>query len=94
MSLKIWENSRQLSNSSVASNKKSGHPAKQDKDIAKLHKVLEASVELVRDLDGRLSPEAQEKLSLASLALMVPYFELTGKPSPLDLINDGKDVIF
>lgn len=77
-----------------AASKKSGHPAKQDKDIAKLAKVLEASVELVRDLDGRLSPDAQEKLSLASLGLMVAYFELTGKPSPIHLIQTDQDVVF
>lgn len=74
--------------------KRSGHPALRDKDIAKLNKVLEASVELVRDLDGRLSPEAQEKLSLASLALMVPYFELTGKQHPFTLIFNDQDVVF
>lgn len=77
-----------------ATKKISGHPAKQDKDIAKLHKALEASVELVRDLDGRLSADAQEKLSLASLALMVPYFELTGKQHPFTTIFNDQDVVF
>ncbi|QOC56440.1 hypothetical protein SEA_PAELLA_119 [Arthrobacter phage Paella] len=78
----------------MASKKKSGHPAKQDKEVARLSKVLEASVELVRDLDGRLSPDAQEKLSLASLGLMVAYFELTGKPSPIQLILTDQEVVF
>jgi hypothetical protein len=74
--------------------KKSGHPAKQDKDIAKLHKALEASVELVRDLDGRLSPKAQGHLVAASLGLMAAYFELTGKPDPLQLIQTDQEVVF
>jgi hypothetical protein len=78
----------------VASNRKSGHPAKQDKDIARLAKVLEASVELTRDLGGRLSPDAKEKLVAGSLGLMVAYFELTGKPSPIHLIQTDQEVIF
>jgi hypothetical protein len=86
--------SKTLSNLSVATKKQSGHPAKQDKDIARLSKVLEASVELVRDLDGRLSPEAQASLVAGSLGMMVAYFELTGKPSPIQLIHTDQEVIF
>lgn len=78
----------------MSGTKKSGHPAKQDPDIARLHKAVEVSVELVRDLDGRLSPMAQELLSCASLGLINAYFELTGKPSVFNLIQSDKDVVF
>ena len=75
-------------------NKQSGHPAKQDPDIAKLHKSLEASVELVRDLEGRLSPKTKGHLVGASLGLMAAYFELTGKPDPIQLIQTDQEVVF
>lgn len=74
--------------------KATGHPAKQDKDIAKLYKSLEASVELVRDLEGRLSPKTKGHLVGASLGLMAAYFELTGKPDPIQLIQSDQDVVF
>jgi hypothetical protein len=66
----------------------------QDPDVARLRKTVEASVELVRDLDGRLSPRAQELLSCASLAMINALFELTGKPPVFELIQSDKDVVF
>lgn len=78
----------------MKASKSSGHPVKQDKDIAKLYKALEASVELVRDLEGRLSPKAHGHLVGASLGMMAAYFELTGKPDPIQLIQNDDEVIF
>lgn len=65
-----------------------------DPDIAKLRKALEASVDLVRDLNGRLSPETQSYLVASSLGLMETYFELIGKPSAIGIIESGGDVKF
>lgn len=70
--------------------KPSGHPAKQDPDIARLFKTMKTAVELVRDLDGRLSGENHLKLKAAALGLMHTYSELSGLPAPDTLIYKGK----
>jgi hypothetical protein len=66
-----------------------GHPAKQDADVAKLFRTMKANVELIRDLEGRLSPERMLELKAAALGLMWAYSELAGLPTP-DQITGGK----
>lgn len=63
-----------------------GHPAKQDPEVAKLFKTMRASVELVRDLGPRLSAEKELQLKASTLGLMSAYSELTGMPSPFDVM--------
>ena len=63
-----------------------GHPAKQDADIARLHKTRGAAVELVRDLDDRMDPETRELLVAAALGLMEVYARLLGQPSHIERI--------
>lgn len=65
-----------------------GHPAKQDPEIAKLFKTMRANVELVRDLEGRLSDENKTKLQAAALGLMFAYAELTGLPEPDAVVGE------
>ncbi len=43
---------------------------------------MRATVELVRDMDGKLPPEQLLNLKAAALGLMHAYAELTGLPSP------------
>ena len=71
----------------VKKNSGPGNPAKQDPQVRKLFKTMEASVELVRDLKGSLSDEHYEWLRASSLGLMVTYSDITGLPSPMDYIE-------
>jgi hypothetical protein len=47
---------------------------------------MRASVELVRDLDSRLTEEQLDYLKGVSAGLMFTYSELTGMPNPIDII--------
>ena len=67
--------------------KSGGHPAKQDPDVAKTFRTMKATVELVRDLDGRLTDDNHLNLRAAALGLMAAYAELTGLPAPADIIG-------
>ena len=64
-----------------------GHPAKQDAAIAKLFRTMRAAVELVQELDGRLSAEADVNLRASALGMMHVYAELTGLPKPEAIIG-------
>lgn len=64
-----------------------GHPAKQDPGVDRLFRTMRANVELVRELDGRLSPEAHLNLKAAALGMMVAYAELTGLPAPHEILK-------
>lgn len=67
----------------------SGNPAKtqQDPDEVKLYKAMRSTVELVRDLKGRLTPEQILWLEGSSVGLMFAYAELTGLPNPIEVIR-------
>ncbi|MFW0772511.1 hypothetical protein ACLRGI_05015 [Paenarthrobacter nitroguajacolicus] len=71
----------------AAKRKPGGHPAKQDPDVAKAFRTMKANVELVRDLEPRLTPEAHLHLKAAALGLMAVYAELTGMPAPTELLG-------
>jgi len=64
-----------------------GHPAKQDPSVAKLFRTMRAAVELVRDLDGRLSAEADVNLRASALGMMTAYAEIAGLPAPTTIIG-------
>lgn len=70
--------------------KPGGHPAKQDESVAKLFRAMRATVELVRELDGRLSPEGHLNLRAAALGSMWAYSELAGLPAPDEIIGGIK----
>jgi hypothetical protein len=67
--------------------KPGGHPAKQDEATAKLFRTMRNTVELIRDLDGRLTDEAMLKLKAAALGTMHAYSELAGLPAPDEIIG-------
>lgn len=70
--------------------KPSGHPAKQDPQIDKLYRTMRSSVELVRDLEDRLTPTQLLYLKGAAAGMMFNYAALTGLPSPIEVVeNDG-----
>jgi hypothetical protein len=62
------------------------HPARQDPDVDRLFRAMKSTVELVRDLDGRLSPDALLLLKAAALGQMHAYSELTGLPAPAEIL--------
>lgn len=64
-----------------------GHPAKQDAAIAKLFRTMRAAVELVQELDGRLSAEADVNLRASALGMMHVYAEIAGLPKPTEIIK-------
>ena len=70
-----------------AKRKPAGHPAKQDPDVAKTFRTMKAAVELVRDLDSKVTPEAHLHLKAAALGLMHVYAEQTGMPAPTELMK-------
>ena len=74
---------------STRAKKSSGNPAKQqrDPDVEKLFKTMRSTVELVRDLKGRLTPAQIEWLEGTSVGLMFAYAELTGLPNPIEVIR-------
>ena len=65
-----------------------GHPAKQDPDIDRLFRTMRATVELVRDLDGRLSPDAMVHLRASALGMMTAYAEIAGLPAPIQILGE------
>ena len=67
--------------------KPGGHPGKQDPDVAKLFRTMRATVELVQDLKGKLSPDADVNLRAAALGMMHTYAELTGLPAPAEILG-------
>jgi hypothetical protein len=67
--------------------KPGGHPAKQDPDVAKLFRTMRATVELVRDLDAKLSHDTHLHLRAAALGQMQAYAELTGLPKPYQILE-------
>ena len=70
--------------------KPSGHPAKQDPQIDKLYRTMRSTVELVRDLEDRLTPEQLLYLKGSAAGMMFNYAALTGLPSPIEVVlNDG-----
>jgi hypothetical protein len=66
---------------------KGGHPAKQDPDVAKLFRTMRSAVELVRDLDGKVSDDTLWDMKASALGMMVAYSELTGLPSPTEILT-------
>lgn len=68
-----------------------GHPAKQDPDVAALFRLMRSSVELVPRLQPRLTPEADVNLRAAALALMHVWAELSGMPTPEELLNQESE---
>lgn len=70
--------------------KPGGHPAKQDDNTDRLFRTMRNAVELVRDLDNKLSPEAHLKLRASALGLMHCYAELTGLPAPDTILGTDK----
>lgn len=71
----------------TAKRRPGGHPAKQDPDVAKTFRTMKAAVELVRDLEGKVSPEAHLNLRAAALGLMHLYAEQAGLPAPTQLLG-------
>jgi hypothetical protein len=71
----------------TAKRKSGGHPAKQDPDVAKLFRTMRATVELVQDLKGKVSPDADVNLRAAALGMMHTYAELTGLPAPAEILG-------
>lgn len=67
--------------------KPGGHPAKQDPDVAKLFRTMRATVELVKDLKGKVSDEADVNLRAAALGMMHTYAELAGLPAPTEILG-------
>lgn len=55
--------------------------------MAKLFRTMRATVELVKDLNGKVSDEADVNLRAAALGLMHTYAELTGLPAPTEIIG-------
>lgn len=70
--------------------KPGGHPAKQDPDVAKTFRTMKATVELVRDLEGKVSAEGHLNLRAGALALMHTYSELTGLPAPAEILGGNQ----
>ncbi|AYR01595.1 hypothetical protein PP639_gp095 [Arthrobacter phage Seahorse] len=67
--------------------KPSGHPAKQDPDVAKLFRAMRSTVELVRDLEGKLAPDVHLNLRASALGMMHAYAAITGLPAPNELLK-------
>ena len=65
-----------------------GHPAKQDPAVARLFRTMRAAVELVQELDGRLSAEADVNLRASALGMMNVYAELAGLPKPVQILGE------
>ncbi|AYN55862.1 hypothetical protein PP635_gp87 [Arthrobacter phage Auxilium] len=67
--------------------KPGGHPAKQDPDVAKLFRAMRSTVELVRDLEGKLAPEVHLNLRASALGMMHAYAAITGLPAPTEILG-------
>lgn len=77
----------------MATSKSSGHPAKQDPEVGRLFRNMKSSVELVRDLEGRLSDETFLKLKASALGLMFVYAELANLPAPDSVVGEVFDTV-
>lgn len=71
----------------TARTKPRGHPARQDPSADKLFRTMRAAVELVRDLDGRLTDDAMVNLRASALGMMTAYAELAGLPAPIQILG-------
>ena len=60
----------------------SGHPARKDQTVDRLFRTMRAAVELVRDLEPRLTDNTHLELKAAAYALLNVYAEITGLPKP------------
>lgn len=61
-----------------------GNPAlKNDPTVLKVYRTMRAGVELVDELEGKLTEEQLEWAKSFALGMMLVYSELTGKPSPI-----------
>jgi hypothetical protein len=67
--------------------KPGGHPAKADPRVDRLFRTMRATVELVQELDGKLSPDGMLQLKAAALGQMGAYAELTGLPVPNQILG-------
>jgi len=70
--------------------KPGGHPAKQDPHTAKLFRTMRNTVELVQELDGKLTPDTMLQLKAAALGTMWVYSELAGLPAPDQIVGGTK----
>lgn len=70
--------------------KPSGHPARADPTTDRLFKTMRAAVELVRDLDGKVSDDAHLNLKAAALGLMNAYADATGLPKPEQILGGNE----
>ncbi len=57
------------------------------KQADQLFRAMRASVGLVRDLDGQISEDAMLCLKAAALGQMQAYAELTGLPTPMEILT-------
>lgn len=57
-----------------------------------LFRAMRASVGLVRDLDGLVSEDSLLCLKAAALGQMQAYAELTGLPTPMEILEGDKAV--
>lgn len=67
--------------------KPSGHPAKQDPDVAKTYNLLKQLVQHVQTMDGKLSDDRHLHLKAAAAGYMFAYAELTGLPDPIEIVT-------
>jgi len=51
---------------------------------------MRATVELVKDLKGKVSDEADVNLRAAALGMMHTYAELAGLPAPTEILGGTK----
>ncbi len=57
------------------------------KQADQLFRAMRASVGLVRDLDGQISEDSMLCLKAAALGQMQAYAELTGLPTPMEILE-------
>lgn len=68
--------------------RKGGHPAKQDPQVAKLFKAMVSVIELTRDIEPKLTDEGFLALRASGLGLMHVYAEVANLPAPDDVIKE------
>jgi len=66
----------------MSKKKTGGHPANKSPMDLRVYKAMVTTMELTRDLQGKVSEERFDNLRVASLGLMFVYSELTGMPKP------------
>lgn len=67
--------------------RKSGNPSRTSSNPERVSKATRDVLELVRDLEGKLSEDTHTHLKASALGLMFALAELTGQPSPYERIN-------